>query len=236
MGTKDSFQSIQHLLTTAATSHCCCGFTLRGRYWMYATVLLFTKMFQEPRVQAVQHLLLSLIEDRNPVSKQPSKLVLFAAALLQHTSFREMQDPDKYVTILFLFRRWHVTQISKDAYSSQVRFLMWEHRTQCSSQPTHLTSYLTSHTTSIPTTSIPNSSHLIPESHPTPHTSHLTFNATHLTPHTSHTILSGAAFMKFRISTNTTIDKQWAQQYLDASDTSLMNFSQFTMWLITMCI
>jgi hypothetical protein len=26
--------------------------------------------------------------------------------------------------------------------------------------------------------------------------------------------------MKFRISTNTTIDKQWAQQYLDASDTS----------------
>jgi hypothetical protein len=71
---------------------------------MYAKVLLFTKMFQEPRGQAVQQLLLSLIEDRNHVSKQPSKLVLFAAALLQHASFREFQDPDKFAAILFLFR------------------------------------------------------------------------------------------------------------------------------------
>jgi hypothetical protein len=140
-----------------------------------------------------------------------------------------MLDPDKFATIHFLFRSWHVTQISKNAYSSQVRFLMWEHRTQCPSQPSHLTSH---------TTSIPNTSHLIPESHLTPQSSHLTFNATHLSTICTHDMLYFQAQHSWssesvptQPSTNNGLSNIWMHQIQ-----VLMNFSQFTMSLITKCI
>ena len=153
-------------------------------------------MFQEPSVEAVQHLLISLIEDENPVSKQPAKLVIFAAALLQHASFTEMKDPDKFVdkfvTFFFIFDtlcrfQKMLTQV-KFAFLCESISLNAPQNRHTSSHNSHLsphTSHLTPHTphtshTSHLTSHTPHTSHLTP---PTPH---LPLHSSHLTPHTSH--------------------------------------------------
>ena len=143
---------------------------------MYEKVLLFTKMLQEPSVEAVQHLLISLIEDENPVSKQPAKLVIFAAALLQHASFTEMKDPDKFVDKFVTFFFSYLTRYADfkrcSLKSSLLSYVRASHLMRLKTDTPHHT---------------PHTSHLTPHtSHLTPHTSHLTPHTSHLTPHTSH--------------------------------------------------